>query len=78
MTLQPFVGPWPLFQVLDLLHNRYDSLDGDQPVAVNIYMLLNCTTVASLSYNLRLGMKKLKEKCRLVLCEDSQFYFRDS
>jgi hypothetical protein len=22
MTLQPFVGPWPLFQFIDLLHSR--------------------------------------------------------
>jgi hypothetical protein len=22
MALQPFVGPWPLFQFLDLLHSR--------------------------------------------------------
>jgi hypothetical protein len=28
MALQHFVGPWSLL----LLHRRYDSLDGDQPV----------------------------------------------
>jgi hypothetical protein len=28
MALQPFVGPWPLFQFLDLLHSRKDSLSG--------------------------------------------------
>jgi hypothetical protein len=28
MTLQPFVGPWPLFQFLDPIHSRQDSLDG--------------------------------------------------
>jgi hypothetical protein len=28
MTLQPFVGPWPLFQFLDPIHSRNDSLDG--------------------------------------------------
>jgi hypothetical protein len=28
MALRPFVGPWPLFQFLDNIHNRYDSLDG--------------------------------------------------
>jgi hypothetical protein len=28
MVLQPFVGPLLLFQFLDLLHSRYDSLDG--------------------------------------------------
>jgi hypothetical protein len=22
ITLQPFVGPWPLFQILDLIHSR--------------------------------------------------------
>jgi hypothetical protein len=27
MVLQPF-GPWPLFQVLDPIHSRYDSLGG--------------------------------------------------
>jgi hypothetical protein len=32
-TLQPFAGPWPLFQFLDPIHSRQDSLDGDQPVA---------------------------------------------
>jgi hypothetical protein len=32
MTLQPFVGPWPLFQFLDLLHRQYDSLDGDRAI----------------------------------------------
>jgi hypothetical protein len=26
MALQPFVGPWPLFQFLDPLHNRQDAL----------------------------------------------------
>jgi hypothetical protein len=31
MTLQPFVGPWPLLQSLDLLHSRTPST-GDQPV----------------------------------------------
>jgi hypothetical protein len=24
----PFVGPWPLFQFTNLIHSRYDSLDG--------------------------------------------------
>jgi hypothetical protein len=28
MALQPFVGPWPLFQFLELLHSHQDSLDG--------------------------------------------------
>jgi hypothetical protein len=28
MALQPFVGPWPLFQFLNPIHSRYDSLDG--------------------------------------------------
>jgi hypothetical protein len=28
MALQPFVEPWPLFQLLDLLHSRWDSFDG--------------------------------------------------
>jgi hypothetical protein len=28
MTLQPFVGPWPL-SFLIFLHSRYDSLDGE-------------------------------------------------
>jgi hypothetical protein len=28
MALQPFVRPWPLFQFLDLLHCRWNSLDG--------------------------------------------------
>jgi hypothetical protein len=27
MALQPFVGPWKLFQFLDPIHSRYDSLD---------------------------------------------------
>jgi hypothetical protein len=26
--LQPFVGPWPRFQFLDLLHSRQDPLKG--------------------------------------------------
>jgi hypothetical protein len=29
----PFVGPWPLFQFLNPIHCRYDSLDGNQLVA---------------------------------------------
>jgi hypothetical protein len=29
MALQPFVGPWSLFQFLDLLRSQLDSLDGD-------------------------------------------------
>jgi hypothetical protein len=35
VVLQSFVGPWPLFQFLNPVHTRYDSLDGggDQPVA---------------------------------------------
>jgi hypothetical protein len=28
MALQPFVGPWLLFQFLDPIHSRQDSLDG--------------------------------------------------
>jgi hypothetical protein len=28
MTLQSFVGPWPLFQFLNSVHSRLDSLDG--------------------------------------------------
>jgi hypothetical protein len=28
MVLQPFVGPWPLFQFLDPIHSRQVSLDG--------------------------------------------------
>jgi hypothetical protein len=28
MAVQPFVGPWPLFQFLDPIHSRQDSLDG--------------------------------------------------
>jgi hypothetical protein len=28
MALQPFVGPWPLFQFLDPIHNGQDTLDG--------------------------------------------------
>jgi hypothetical protein len=24
----PFVGPWPLFQFLNLVHSRYDFLEG--------------------------------------------------
>jgi hypothetical protein len=32
MALQPFVGPWPLFQLLDLLHGRTPWMR-DHPVA---------------------------------------------
>jgi hypothetical protein len=28
MALQPVLGPWQLFQFLDLLHSPYDSLVG--------------------------------------------------
>jgi hypothetical protein len=28
MAVQAFVGSWPRFQFLDLLHSRKDSLDG--------------------------------------------------
>jgi hypothetical protein len=28
MVLQFFVGPWPLFQFLNHIHSRYDSLEG--------------------------------------------------
>jgi hypothetical protein len=28
MALQSFVGPWPLFQFLNPIHSRYDSLVG--------------------------------------------------
>jgi hypothetical protein len=28
IALHPFVGPWSLFQFLDPIHSRYDSLDG--------------------------------------------------
>jgi hypothetical protein len=28
MYLQPFVGPWLLFQFINLLCSQYDSLDG--------------------------------------------------
>jgi hypothetical protein len=30
-AVQPFVGPWPLFQCLDLIHGRSPWM-GDQPV----------------------------------------------
>jgi hypothetical protein len=34
MALQPFVGPWPLFQFLDLFYTVGRTLwTGDQPVA---------------------------------------------
>jgi hypothetical protein len=29
-----FFGPWPLSQFLNFIHSRYDSLEGDQPVAM--------------------------------------------
>jgi hypothetical protein len=32
-ALQPFVGPWPLFQFLDPIHNRSSNWTADQPVA---------------------------------------------
>jgi hypothetical protein len=28
-TLQPFVGPWPLFQFLNPIHSRQDFLDAE-------------------------------------------------
>jgi hypothetical protein len=28
IALQPFVGPWPLFQILYPIHSQWDSLDG--------------------------------------------------
>jgi hypothetical protein len=28
VTLQPFLGHWPLFQFPNLLYSRYDSLEG--------------------------------------------------
>jgi hypothetical protein len=28
MALQPFIGPWFLFQFFERIHSRYDSLDG--------------------------------------------------
>jgi hypothetical protein len=28
MALQPFVRPWSLFQFLNPIHSRYDSLEG--------------------------------------------------
>jgi hypothetical protein len=33
MALQPFVGPWSLFQFLNPIHSRKDFLDGGSPVA---------------------------------------------
>jgi hypothetical protein len=33
MILHPFVGPWPLFQFRNPIHNRQDSWTGNQPVA---------------------------------------------
>jgi hypothetical protein len=27
MALEPFVGPWPLFEFPDSIHNRYDLMD---------------------------------------------------
>jgi hypothetical protein len=32
MALQPFVGPWSLFQFLDPVHSRYDSLHGGSAI----------------------------------------------
>jgi hypothetical protein len=28
MALQPFVGPWPIFQFLNPIQSRWDSFDG--------------------------------------------------
>jgi hypothetical protein len=28
MAVLPFLGPWPLFLFLHLLHSKFDSLDG--------------------------------------------------
>jgi hypothetical protein len=28
IALQPFVGPWPLLQLLDPIHSRQETLDG--------------------------------------------------
>jgi hypothetical protein len=33
LALPTFIGPWPLVQFPDLIHGRYDSLDGDQLVS---------------------------------------------
>jgi hypothetical protein len=33
MALQPLVGPWPLFQFIDLLPAGGTPWTGDQPVA---------------------------------------------
>jgi hypothetical protein len=45
MALQPFVGPWPLFQVLDPIHSRYDSLyRGSARREVSTYVQKNMNT----------------------------------
>jgi hypothetical protein len=36
--LQLFVGPWPLFHILDPIHNRHDSLDGRSAPSQGCYL----------------------------------------
>jgi hypothetical protein len=38
MPLQPFLGPWPLFQLLDPIHSRYDSSDGRSARRQGLYL----------------------------------------
>jgi hypothetical protein len=39
-ALQPFVGPWPLFQLPDPIHGR-TPLTGDQPFKASTYIQNN-------------------------------------
>jgi hypothetical protein len=38
MALHSVVGPWPLFQFLDLIHSRYDFLDGGSARRRGLYL----------------------------------------
>jgi hypothetical protein len=45
MALQPFDGPWPLFQFLNPIHSREDTLDeGSDRRNTNIYTLSGIRT----------------------------------
>jgi hypothetical protein len=37
-AIQPFVGPWPLFQFLDPVHSQQDSLDGGISPSQGLYL----------------------------------------
>jgi hypothetical protein len=39
ISIEPFVGPWPLFQFLDAANSRWGSFEGENPDLVFLHLV---------------------------------------